>query len=84
MQEAEAWIRPLQNHLPLVRHRTTLAAAWMPQYLQKGWRAALTSSTGKRSYTAILLQLLPRMQHAQAMSNVELLERLHGCHCPHA
>jgi hypothetical protein len=34
MQEAEAWTRPLQNHLPLVRHRTTDAGEWMPQYLQ--------------------------------------------------
>lgn len=33
MQEAEACMRALQNHLPLVRHRTTLAGAWMPQYL---------------------------------------------------
>ena len=34
MQEAEAWTRPLQNHLPLVRQRTTEAGEWMPQYLQ--------------------------------------------------
>ena len=35
MQEAEAWMRPLQNHLPLVRQRTTDAGEWMPQYLQQ-------------------------------------------------
>ena len=36
MQEAEAepWMRPLQNQLPLVRHLTTAAGLWMPQYLR--------------------------------------------------
>lgn len=35
MQEAEACTRPLQNHLPVLRHRTTLAGVLMPQYLRR-------------------------------------------------
>lgn len=34
MQEAVPVTRPLQNHLPVVRHLTTQAGLWMPQYLQ--------------------------------------------------
>lgn len=36
MQEAEACTRPLQNHFPVFRHRTTLAGVLMPQYLREG------------------------------------------------
>jgi hypothetical protein len=31
MQEAVPVTRPLQNHLPVVKHLTTQAALWMPQ-----------------------------------------------------
>jgi hypothetical protein len=33
MHEAEPVMRPLQNHLPVERQRTTLSGLWMPQYL---------------------------------------------------
>lgn len=33
MHEAVPVTRPLQNHLPVVRHLTTQAGLWMPQYL---------------------------------------------------
>jgi hypothetical protein len=33
MHEAELWMRPLQNHFPVVMHFTTYAGLWMPQYL---------------------------------------------------
>ena len=40
MQEADAepWMRPLQNQLPVVRHLTTAAGLWMPQYLRNSRR----------------------------------------------
>lgn len=31
MQDAVPVTRPLQNHLPVVRHLTTQAGLWMPQ-----------------------------------------------------
>lgn len=33
MQDAVPVVRPLQNHLPVVTHRTTVAGFAMPQYL---------------------------------------------------
>lgn len=43
MQEAEACTRPLQNHLPVLRHRTTLAGVLMPQYLRRTARPLSSS-----------------------------------------
>ncbi len=36
MQEPEPWTRPLQNHLLVLRHLTTHAGLWIPQYLHDG------------------------------------------------
>ena len=49
MHEAVPVMRPLQNHLPVVRHLTTQAGLWTPQYLQQQSEACKHNIRGGRN-----------------------------------
>lgn len=62
MQEALPDTRPLQNHLPVVRHFTTDAGLCMPQYLPHAmWQPV---SKSQESLIAEIDKVFP-YEHAQ-------------------